>query len=107
MTPRGLIKRRNSDEAVNPGFAVQQAVSIFAGELNGGRLEARFFSRRLIEDLGGHALAFRPAQVHAEKNGCPILRFGSTSAGLGIHSRSEEHTSELQSQSNLVCRLLL
>src|SRR5256886_5446219 len=24
-----------------------------------------------------------------------------------IHSRSEEHTSELQSQSNLVCRLLL
>src|SRR2546427_10868870 len=25
----------------------------------------------------------------------------------GIHARSEEHTSELQSQSNLVCRLLL
>src|SRR2546430_7383684 len=25
----------------------------------------------------------------------------------GIHDRSEEHTSELQSQSNLVCRLLL
>src|SRR2546427_4609169 len=26
---------------------------------------------------------------------------------LGLNSRSEEHTSELQSQSNLVCRLLL
>src|SRR5688572_31517779 len=26
---------------------------------------------------------------------------------LVLHSRSEEHTSELQSQSNLVCRLLL
>src|SRR2546427_7030651 len=26
---------------------------------------------------------------------------------LGLHVRSEEHTSELQSQSNLVCRLLL
>src|SRR2546430_4806993 len=25
----------------------------------------------------------------------------------GLHQRSEEHTSELQSQSNLVCRLLL
>src|SRR2546427_9202101 len=25
----------------------------------------------------------------------------------GVHERSEEHTSELQSQSNLVCRLLL
>src|SRR2546427_8635100 len=28
-------------------------------------------------------------------------------AGLGGPDRSEEHTSELQSQSNLVCRLLL
>src|SRR2546430_5005408 len=28
-------------------------------------------------------------------------------AGEGIAVRSEEHTSELQSQSNLVCRLLL
>src|SRR2546427_1546277 len=27
--------------------------------------------------------------------------------GLGLQGRSEEHTSELQSQSNLVCRLLL
>src|SRR2546427_7386969 len=28
--------------------------------------------------------------------------------GIGVHhGRSEEHTSELQSQSNLVCRLLL
>src|SRR2546430_9978363 len=26
---------------------------------------------------------------------------------LAVHARSEEHTSELQSQSNLVCRLLL
>src|SRR2546430_9760176 len=29
------------------------------------------------------------------------------SARLDIRTRSEEHTSELQSQSNLVCRLLL
>src|SRR2546427_5306387 len=28
-------------------------------------------------------------------------------AGEVVHKRSEEHTSELQSQSNLVCRLLL
>src|SRR2546427_2963255 len=28
-------------------------------------------------------------------------------AAHGLHMRSEEHTSELQSQSNLVCRLLL
>src|SRR2546427_7984346 len=34
----------------------------------------------------------------------PPEKIGSTNA---IASRSEEHTSELQSQSNLVCRLLL
>src|SRR2546430_13557123 len=30
-----------------------------------------------------------------------------TGGGRGVGRRSEEHTSELQSQSNLVCRLLL
>src|SRR2546430_7578740 len=32
---------------------------------------------------------------------------GITAPGLTVGRRSEEHTSELQSQSNLVCRLLL
>src|SRR2546430_12474433 len=31
----------------------------------------------------------------------------SSPCNTGLHLRSEEHTSELQSQSNLVCRLLL
>src|SRR2546427_8531302 len=31
----------------------------------------------------------------------------TAAAGSCIYNRSEEHTSELQSQSNLVCRLLL
>src|SRR2546427_5060735 len=46
----------------------------------------------------------------------PIGRTGTSSSGMSLvasrmsklnASRSEEHTSELQSQSNLVCRLLL
>src|SRR5688572_31789858 len=32
---------------------------------------------------------------------------GRPPTGLAVPARSEEHTSELQSQSNLVCRLLL
>src|SRR2546430_9630667 len=32
---------------------------------------------------------------------------GHSWAAFGVANRSEEHTSELQSQSNLVCRLLL
>src|SRR6266853_6685365 len=35
------------------------------------------------------------------------LAWGATAQAQEFGSRSEEHTSELQSQSNLVCRLLL
>src|SRR2546430_12260932 len=35
------------------------------------------------------------------------LSLGGSSGTLAFGRRSEEHTSELQSQSNLVCRLLL
>src|SRR2546430_8298608 len=37
----------------------------------------------------------------------PYSLLGTTSVGPLLLNRSEEHTSELQSQSNLVCRLLL
>src|SRR2546430_7738440 len=35
------------------------------------------------------------------------VSISSTYSICGVRTRSEEHTSELQSQSNLVCRLLL
>src|SRR2546430_7534438 len=38
--------------------------------------------------------------------GLPAIAL-STGIGTSVPDRSEEHTSELQSQSNLVCRLLL
>src|SRR2546430_5679352 len=50
--------------------------------------------------------------TEAEQRG-PAARARVTAAGpvrvdlYDAHGRSEEHTSELQSQSNLVCRLLL
>src|SRR5205085_12344675 len=39
--------------------------------------------------------------------GCDFLTMGDAQTLLRSASRSEEHTSELQSQSNIVCRLLL
>src|SRR2546430_13309686 len=46
-----------------------------------------------------------PLTVHVSIELLPVV----TQAGLAVklEIRSEEHTSELQSQSNLVCRLLL
>src|SRR2546430_10933726 len=50
--------------------------------------------------------ALLSSQVRAELTGGPGS--GSVaSSRTSLRSRSEEHTSELQSQSNLVCRLLL
>src|SRR2546430_13091290 len=54
------------------------------------------------------------ARPHARHRPCPLRRvfwrqYGQVRrrARLAHRARSEEHTSELQSQSNLVCRLLL
>src|SRR2546430_6957397 len=38
---------------------------------------------------------------------CTSYSWRPRTAKAAVHVRSEEHTSELQSQSNLVCRLLL
>src|SRR2546430_17441566 len=48
-----------------------------------------------------------PCSARGEWPKKPPSRCSSTSPKRASTSRSEEHTSELQSQSNLVCRLLL
>src|SRR5688572_33429171 len=55
---------------------------------------------------------FRSPATSAERRGPPRIRKRTASRTCGDadaehRTRSEEHTSELQSQSNLVCRLLL
>src|SRR2546430_12735702 len=46
-------------------------------------------------------------EVEAELSGKHKLEFSLATSSIAAAPRSEEHTSELQSQSNLVCRLLL
>src|SRR2546430_11940935 len=57
----------------------------------------------------GHkiSLAEIPSDAPVRKYG-QVIGFarGAIAPGDHVHTRSEEHTSELQSQSNLVCRLL-
>src|SRR2546430_8876077 len=57
-----------------------------------------------------HLLTAMPLLANAHKGRFPV-RLGAATHKLlrrdGHEWRSEEHTSELQSQSNLVCRLLL
>src|SRR5688572_8771982 len=51
---------------------------------------------------------FRDAEAgHVDEDQCPLPPMTSEERVVADYARSEEHTSELQSQSNLVCRLLL
>src|SRR2546427_2892353 len=56
----------------------------------------------LALDLDLHDVARAAAPA-----GVPDAQLRRLEAERELHHRSEEHTSELQSQSNLVCRLLL
>src|SRR5688572_31132505 len=58
-----------------------------------------------VEQAGGKGNPQAGAKVFADAGCDGCHTYEHLGAGLGI--RSEEHTSELQSQSNLVCRLLL
>src|SRR2546427_1759761 len=56
----------------------------------------------LFRSKGGYALARRPTEITVGQ----VIRALEGPINI-VSCRSEEHTSELQSQSNLVCRLLL
>src|SRR2546426_4729326 len=63
-------------------------------------------------DAWSTPLNLGPVVNSAARDGAPALSFDGTtlyffSGRLGGFGRSEEHTSELQSPCNLVCRLLL
>src|SRR5690606_39693919 len=85
-----------------------------SSDLEGGRLLAYFAALELDNarrhpDAGERA---RAADVLALLT--PLVKafltesaLESTSLAIQVHGRSEEHTSELQSRENLVCRLLL
>src|SRR5205085_11399985 len=83
----GALVMISTDKAIEP-------VSV----LGATKRLAEMYAQALDADFARRAGAGRPAMRLI------AVRFGNVLASNG---RSEEHTSELQSQSNLVCRLLL
>src|SRR2546430_10671098 len=73
--------------------------SLAAPGCSRGQNRSRYFAERRIE-----------ARAHPKEDLGLTSYPSERSVGLNVYprrARSEEHTSELQSQSNLVCRLLL
>src|SRR5690606_31494873 len=82
------------------------AVLVIPGDVGLAEIEAE------VETIRGHASRVIPAesQLAAAADALNEGKKVTILAGAGVegaHDRSEEHTSELQSRENLVCRLLL
>src|SRR5690606_39746455 len=87
----------------------------------GGKVEIK--SKVKLDDKNDLSLAYSPGVAYpcleiaedkelayrytSKHNTIAVITDGSAVLGLGDIGRSEEHTSELQSRENLVCRLLL
>src|SRR5690349_22563597 len=80
-------------------LSLHDALPIWMADLCGGR--GRDHADRVV-DL--RAAADRAPRIAAYRDRC---RCGARSAAARRSTRSEEHTSELQSRRDLVCRLLL
>src|SRR2546430_12294736 len=72
------------------------------GAVEGLLQEFRLGVEGEIQRLDSH-----PGPLGDRRHGGSAVALGSEAGDGSIEHRSEEHTSELQSQSNLVCRLLL
>src|SRR2546430_4436461 len=82
-------------------FLAFQVPNLFRRLLGEGALTAAFipiFKQKQVQE--GEAEMWRAANA-------VISGLVTAAAAVTVLARSEEHTSELQSQSNLVCRLLL
>src|SRR5688572_32397124 len=75
---------------------------ITSSKLNGADPHSSAMSRLSVATA---ALAVTAAVARIKA--LAVERYHRPAARHGVCTRSEEHTSELQSQSNLVCRLLL
>src|SRR2546427_1900666 len=115
-----VLKARGGDEYydidLDPGFKEDMYLSSVETKPDSGFKVVHHATTNLVEDpeadpvglfLNEYAVG-KNADLFPENAGRLIRAGSKIHLNLHLHpSRSEEHTSELQSQSNLVCRLLL
>src|SRR2546427_3269832 len=91
--PPALMARRLMSKSTAPGYAVRT-------------IRVTMLSVNLSFFLPSSLRTNVRNRYHGANKACSACSVVSV-AYVGAQARSEEHTSELQSQSNLVCRLLL
>src|ERR1035437_10070776 len=71
------------------------------GDVGSGKTIVPFWAMIRAVECGHQAAMMAPTELLAEQHWCGFAR---VSGRLNVRSRSEEHTSELQSRRYLVCR---
>jgi hypothetical protein len=102
VAPARRVKGRLAHQAVHTGLGAQQAVGVFAFDLDGGALDAGDVAGGFVFDVGLEALALGVLQVLAKQHAGPVAGLGTAGAGLdvqkGVHrvGRPVEHPPELE-----------
>src|SRR5206468_11882829 len=115
IQPRQMVRSRHIDQPVKPSWTKNRRINNVrpVRRTNNNNIDQRLYPVQLRQQLANHPLRDAAiAKTHAPPRNHRVELVEehdrrSSSPPLTKHLRSEEHTSELQSRSDLVCRLLL
>ena len=83
------IERREPHEPVHAVFALEVAVSEFAGKFQRGRLDAHFVALLIVDHPDLVAVGFAPSRVHPQQHRSPVEAFGTACAGVDLHDGAQ------------------
>src|ERR1051325_2300571 len=87
MSPRRLIKGRNSNQSVNTGFSGQQPVSILAFNSERYALQSSFLAWLIFENFGLASSLISPLEIHAQAHRGPLLSPGPSGDRWNLRNR--------------------
>ena len=82
MTACIAVIGRNADQTVHTRFGLQPAICGVPLDEQRSRLDASLFAVVHFQRLDLHAAALRPADVHAQQHGSPVLALRTAGTGM-------------------------
>ena len=82
MSSLGRIKRRNTDQTMNPLFRFQESIGKASANHIFSRFDTRFIPWEHVQFFNLKSFGFCPLDIHADEHFCPVLRFRTTGSGM-------------------------
>src|SRR6266542_1006975 len=87
MAPLRGVEWRDADQPVDADLALEVAVRVLPGDLDGRGFDARLFARQQVDHLRLEAGPLGPSQVHAQQHLRPVLGLRAARARMDGHDR--------------------